>query len=555
MTGVTAVPIETRYTKALCHLNYARRKKRLGLILGAGVSRDLEIPDWKTLIDRLEKAIHYPPGKDPETYRAEQLFQHFRKKRTDELGWSDGAKLDAAIIAGWRKLVAKSLYAKFVGRGDKFDQSAYQTEISNHPYLKALGRLARDAVLVVTHNFDDALEYAVDLDPALEAIPEGRRYHSFWRPEPFLRPGMANIYHPNGYTPLRPWFRGSENLILTEGGFADHLANTNTEESNFLVRHLADKTCLIIGHSLADNTLKNALRQHANQRPAHMNYYVHWSVGGEGDLDASQRNAIREANFQTYNLLTIFASSAEIADILRLVTMEEEELEGHLAALSLPSRFAYYIVGPVSSGKSTTLRQLRDLATVEEWPARMPPEMNRQSIGLKETQGQKIDRGLEEAIWRKNTEIRDIKVGLVAIDRAPLDFLAFPTKRSETIGVTARKRTRTVLGRLAQNDLRDLCAGQVVILTADPLTLAYRQLRRNRTTPQEIENGSTERYLNLQQKLLQETYKVAIQSGSVVHTEDHTLIGSLKATARIIHLNGYSPFEFAKQLRLISKRK
>jgi SIR2-like domain len=443
---------------------------------------------------------------------------------------------------------------RFLGKDGKFDQGAYKEEIGRHAYLKDLGRLARDAVLVVTHNFDDALEYAVDLDPTLEGTPVGRRYHSFWRPEPFLRPGMVNIYHPNGYTPLRRGFRGSENLILTEGGFADHLANTNTEESHFLVRHLADKTCLIIGHSLADSTLKNALRQHANQRPAHMNYYIHWSAAGEAGLSTDQRNAIREANFQTYNLLTIFANSAEIAAIVKLISMSEDELEGHLAAQSLPSRFVYYIVGPVSAGKSTTLRQLRNLATVEEWPAQMPVEMNRQSIGLKDPTAQRIDKRLEEAIWRKNTEIRDIKVGLVAVDRAPLDFIAFPTKKSESMGITARKRTKAVLGRLAQNDLHDLCPGQVIVLCADSRALAYRQLKRNRTTPEEVANGSTERYLKRQQELLQEAYKTAVMAGSVVHTEDYSIVGSLKAAARIIHLDTYIPFEFAKQLRLISKR-
>ena len=101
---------------------------------------------------------------------------------------------------------------------------------------------------------------------------------------------------------------------------------------HFLLRHLADKTCLIVGHSLADGTLKNALRQHANQRPGHVNYYVHWHDQGEGGLSDDQRNAIREANFETYNLVTIFANSQEIAQILRIVSMEEDELEGYLAS-------------------------------------------------------------------------------------------------------------------------------------------------------------------------------------------------------------------------------
>jgi hypothetical protein len=104
--------------------------------------------------------------------------------------------------------------------------------VQEHPYLGALGRLARQAQLVVTHNFDDGLEVAIDLDPAVEA-PPGRRYHSFWRPEPFLRREMVNIYHPNGFTPLRRNTRGSKSLILTEASFADHLANLNLKSLIF----------------------------------------------------------------------------------------------------------------------------------------------------------------------------------------------------------------------------------------------------------------------------------------------------------------------------------
>src|ERR1700761_85013 len=234
----TGSPIVNRYPKALCHLNYARRMKRLGIILGAGVSDDLEIPQWKKLIDQIEIELSYNSGEAPETYRAEQLYQHYKKEKADKLGWKAGDNLNAAVGSGWRAMVAKCLYSNFRALDAELDLNAYTQKIEKHPYLLQLGKLARNAALVVTHNFDDALEYAIDLNP-MSGTP-GRRYSVFWRPEPFLRQGMVNIYHPNGYIPFRGDLRGSENLILTEAGFADHLANTNTEESHFLLRHLAD---------------------------------------------------------------------------------------------------------------------------------------------------------------------------------------------------------------------------------------------------------------------------------------------------------------------------
>jgi hypothetical protein len=63
---------------------------------------------------------------------------------------------------------------------------------------------------------------------------------------------------------------------------------------------------LLIGHSLADGTLKNALRLHASRRPGHVSYFIHFVAGGEGSLSVEQRDAIREANLATYNLYTFF---------------------------------------------------------------------------------------------------------------------------------------------------------------------------------------------------------------------------------------------------------
>jgi hypothetical protein len=545
-------PFQKRYAKALCHLNHAHHAKRLGMILGSGISDDLKIPKWRELIDRIEKKLRYQSGNSPESYRAEQLFQHYRKGQVEALNWSNRERIDAAVLVGWRETVASCLYNFFFDATGKLNPDAYQKRIGEHPYLGALGSLARKLQLVVTHNFDDALEVAINMDPASAAHPN-RNYHSFWKPEPFLRRGMVNIYHPNGFTPLQPGLRGSDNLILTEASFADQLANSNNEEGHFFLRHLSDKTCLIIGHSLADGTLKNALRQHANQRPGHVNYYVHWIAGGEADLSEAQRAAIRQANFETYNLVTLFASSKEIAQILQIISMEEGDLEGSMAHHSVASRYVYYIVGAVSSGKSTMLRNLRDLATVEEWPSNMPAVMNRPSIGLPKTEEELIDRRLEEAIWNKNAEARDIKAGVVAVDRAPLDFIAFPSKPSETLGQAARRRDGAVLERLLDHKLRDLCPGQVLVVRADAEVLVERQLRRGRTTPTEVSNGRAFQYLERQKSRLLRVYERAIKQGSVVDTDNCSVAISVKDAARIIHLGNYTPFNFAQRLRQIKK--
>jgi len=184
----------------------------------------------------------------------------------------------------------------------------------------------------------------------------------------------------------------------------------------------------------------------------------------------------------------------------------------------------------------------------------MPAVMNRPSLGLKKNVEAKIDERLEEAIWRKNCEIRDIKTGIVAVDRAPLDFIAFPVKKTETLGDTARKRGDTVLERLEASDLHELCPGQVIVLQANTEVLVERQLKRGgRTKPEEVENGSAARYLEQQQERLAEIYKTSIGAGSTVQTDHCSLAVSVKAAARLIHFGDYAPFDFGGRLRAIQK--
>src|SRR5262249_472402 len=148
----------------------------------------LGIPKWKQLIDKIDTRLGYASGGAPESYRAEQLFQCYKMQVEQELGWPSGERLNAAIASGWREVVAGCLYEKFRGKNGKLIQTSYERKVKSHPYLSRLGRLARDAQLVVTHNFDDALEVAIDCDPSVTA-PPNRRYYSFWKPEPFLRRG------------------------------------------------------------------------------------------------------------------------------------------------------------------------------------------------------------------------------------------------------------------------------------------------------------------------------------------------------------------------------
>ena len=248
--------------------------------------------------------------------------------------------------------------------------------------------------------------------------------------------------------------------------------------------------------------------------------------------------------------MTIFASSGDVKGLLDVVSMNERDFEGSMAHHGVTTvKYVYFVVGSVSSGKSTIIRNLRDLETIEEWPVSMPPVMNRPSVGLAQKDQQEIDKGLEEAIYKKNQDVRDIKSGIVAVDRAPLDFIAFPTESQETISDTARQRTTSVLNRLEAGNFQNLCAGQVIVVQTENEILLERQIQRGRpTATEDVKSGKAMQYLENQQKRLEQIYKSAMEDGSVVKTDRGSVAASVKAAARIVHFEEYKPFDFVKRL-------
>jgi hypothetical protein len=137
-----------------------------------------------------------------------------------------------------------------------------------------------------------------------------------------------------------------------------------------------------------------------------------------------------------------------------------------------------------------------------------------------------------------------------------LDFIAFPAKTTETLGVTARKRASAVLERLETSNLSDLCQGQVIVVQAETEVLIERQLQRGgRAKPEEVADGSAGRYLERQRDRLAKIYDKAIEDDSVVQTDCCSIAVSVRAVARIIHFSTYSPFDFSRRLRAIQKGK
>ena len=148
------------YPKAVTHLRYQFENKRLGLVLGAGISKGLGYPDWVSLVEGIAKHkqvdgddLYQDTVKELSSIDLTQLlFQYFKYKHSSMKKHSDVpiSHVDNLILADWRKVIYDILYK------DALDER--ELKFNKHPYLKHLIKIVEQLDLTVNYNFDDTLE-------------------------------------------------------------------------------------------------------------------------------------------------------------------------------------------------------------------------------------------------------------------------------------------------------------------------------------------------------------------------------------------------------------
>jgi hypothetical protein len=347
--------------RAVVHLRAQLQRKRLGLVFGAGVSKDLDFPDWDTLIRKiahhkhvkgeslLRKFLSGPKGhpKSPAekrslasitqmlfgTYRANVLA---RRKLTEPLTFLD----EQQIRTDWMKIIHGALY-------EKVSTLSREARIRSHKYILAFLALIKQSPMTVNYNFDDTLEKLLMFSRDEQEKVTTRGYESMYKPNLQFKNDHGVIYHPNGYLPSVFEDGASPELIFSDESFHDQLISTASGQhiqlSNFIFRN----TCLLVGISLEDTTLQHLLRQSAINNPGHVHYVIHY-VKSDDQYDYDACKAIFDANFSCYNLYTLFLNSDGIKTLADLVSLPEGAFEVKYAGQR--RKFVYYIIGAVGVG-------------------------------------------------------------------------------------------------------------------------------------------------------------------------------------------------------------
>jgi hypothetical protein len=539
--------VATTCGRPLVHMRQQIKGRRFGLVIGAGASKDLGLPKWDELVDRIAKhpevqgealikELHQHSSK------SQVLFQSYRSRLYEAANSKDRGcnLLEMKIRAGWRTIVHECLYRNV--------DVEPKTLFDKDQYLWAFLNVIKDSSLTVNYNFDDSLQrlltYRTDEDEKLRR----RAYATVWSADTQMFPRSGVIYHPNGYLPASLTERPSDQLIFLEDAFADQLIESMTGHYTALSYHLAQNTCLLIGLSLDDPTLKHLLRHNSRLHPGHYHYYVAFTEDSSS-LPPTYVKSVSDANFETYNLITLFLNRKELAALGKLLEgavlrnseegrQNDNELQYLMKEKGIPTTYKFLITGCVAVGKSTAVGQFRSLKTYDEWLSDKPPGMEKDPSKVNSKSIKTIDDWVFEQLRLKNRNLADAAPGIHIVDRAPLDAFAFTKTDIPSQDEWVEKATnisQTIHPGVSQERL---IPAKIILLTGDPLVLESRAIGLHKDTSADK--------LRKQQYLLGQVYDLRYDGIAIIDTRDLSIAQVTKKIAQVIHRDSYREFDMHK---------
>lgn len=522
-----------KYGKYIVHMRqqYSYDPKRLGLVFGAGTSKGIGFPDWDELVKRISespkmnKSVISNNG-DP-IKNAQKLFQYYKSNfinscLPEDLEYN---RAEMKVRGDWQKIVHEALYSGI--------PQEIESIVDEQHYLRSFLPIIKNIPMTINYNFDDTIQRLLAQTRTDEEKENTRGYTTVWNSNVYMYPKKCVVYHPNGFLPYNIHEHPSEQLVFLEDSFADQLIDSLNGHYHVLSNYFSQNTCLLVGLSLSDPTLKHNLRVNAMHLPGQFHYYIHYLPDGK-TIDPNDELSITESNFEVYNLITLFLHEDEIRSLAELITMEDLDFKELLENEGLFTNYKYYLVGSVAVGKTTALSNFRSLATQDEWLEPMPEDMAKDPSKVDADNINLIDKWIASQVAKKNYRLLNCTSGIHMIDRAPLDAFAFtPLTKEEWMNKASLLKSEIS----PKKATRGLCPAHVILLTGDPPVMASRAIANQRDTDAEK--------LKKQQDLLLYTYtKAGCDSGTgvtVLDTKNKTKSQVAKEIARIIYLNEYIP--------------
>lgn len=522
------------YPKAIAHLRRQHEMGRLALIFGAGASIALGFPAWPHLVERIALHPSVDGGslssalsKKPLTLKTEILFRHFtgRIHSFPEGIESNVHYRDKYVNSLWKKVLHECLYE---GIPDE-PQTLFDLDKVYKHFLDVI----RTAPITVTYNFDDTIERLLLHTRHSSRDPKG--FETVVDARLSFRTMQGVIYHPNGFLAKNLLETPSVgDLVLNESAFADQLIGSMTGTLSTYLHHLTKSTMLFLGISLADETLRHLLRLNARLNPGHVHYLVEYT-DNPASLNESTRKSIREANFETFNLVTLFLDGPGIEALGYMLSAEMHSLRELADEAGRNLSYTYYLTGVPGSGKTTTFQHFSSLVTFDEWLDERLSLLAKPADSLTDDERDTVDHWILQQVASKNSLLlkdeQEIGVGIRIIDRCPIDLFSFTPYDD---WMNKAKALSSVVSPGHSN--RRLHDGHVILLTGDPHELRVRAAIRDRQT------GADDAYMERLQNSTRHVYdKLTFLGVTEFDCQGMSREDVVRAVARLIFLDSYAP--------------
>jgi SIR2-like domain len=467
------------YPNAVLTLRSAFRDHRLGLMLGAGVSRAFKFqggspPTWENLVTKLEAELSFDASAEAYkrlslTQRVDILFRSFLHSKHVDPSQTDA---DNALKGEWRDLIRKHLY----------ENAPHPDQLlGSHPYLRGLLDLVLKSPLTVTYNFDSYLEESLSSYRRPRehdrSQGQGRPYETVSDASVPQRRQESVLFHINGYLPRSQLETPSDNLVFSDGDFSDQLMMATAGRYATISHHLLNNVYLLLGLSLDDPNLRHMLRSHALTSPGRIHFVVKYlddpiRVSHLSPLQVS----MAESSFELHNLFTLYLSGPQVSALTEMISMDDYPFSDLAEHAHVNTRRVYYISGVPGIGKTTVLRHMGGMLTLDEWMTEPNELLAHPFSALEKADRTSLDRWVAAQFRTKNSFLADdVPEGIVLVERGPLDPLAF--EEPDRLGRKAKSYADQV-----EVDQKPLVPGHVLLLHGDSSVVSRRVAGRQTLT-------------------------------------------------------------------------
>lgn len=236
---------ETEQNAAASELAGYLTSGHLALLLGAGVSHDIKLPEWIELVRACEDASGVE--RDVVGESSQDLM-----RRLDDVRAAAGDDL------AFFQLIHDQLYSSILAEAEGV--RGYPDTLLTSPMLIALGALVMSSVRgsvadVLTLNFDDVLEWYLHLHGFKTQVVESL-------PRLMGADVDVRIHHFHGYLPLMNSTRRSQWLVLTYQQLLDRISEDAGKPWQVLIAsQLQTKVLLAVGTSMNDTDVDILLKR------------------------------------------------------------------------------------------------------------------------------------------------------------------------------------------------------------------------------------------------------------------------------------------------------